>query len=96
VSGESDREISDIDFKNFKRGKEGILWQKKLNQRLMFLQGRNQKIENRTVAFAVTRSKLSWPLHHQERKKSDVYAAKANMPSPATGRFALSQETLSE
>jgi hypothetical protein len=87
--GESDLEISDIDRKNFKRGKEGASWQKKLNQRLMFLHGRNQKTEHRPAVFAVTRLRLSWPLHHQERKKSDAFAVKANLPSPATGRFAL-------
>jgi hypothetical protein len=96
VSGESDLEISDIDRKNFKRGKEGALWQKKLNRRLMFLQGRNQKKEHKTAVFAVTRLRLSWPLHHQERKKSDAYAAKDNLPSPATMRIFLSQETLAE
>jgi hypothetical protein len=96
VPGESDPKISDINRKNFKIGKEGALWQKKSNQRLMFLQGRNQKTEHRTAVFAVIRLRLSWPLHHQERKKSDVFAAKANMLSPAAGRFAMSQETLAK
>jgi hypothetical protein len=96
VPGKSDQEISNIDLKNFKKGKEEVLWQKKVNQRLMFLQGQIQKTENRTAVFAVTRSKSSWPLHHQERKKSDAYAVKAKLLSPATERIFLSQETLAE